>query len=212
VGYEGGINLYGYAADDPINRTDPRGESDINLTHTRFDDAYTTGWGDHFDMFGTVTVFSHGSPVAIRTGPDNYAYPDEQTMAGLINSRELSAQPVALLGCRIGGDGHSYMQRLSRLLGRPVMGSTSRTWPDREPGGWYTLRAFHADSHHHRDRSRPGEFVVAGGTWANYGVEVPDGWHVRSIGFNPRAHRMRVTMDRTGSRIPRVVEREYGAK
>lgn len=38
IGYEGGVNLYGYVSDDPVNRTDPSGLQDRLDIQTRQDD------------------------------------------------------------------------------------------------------------------------------------------------------------------------------
>jgi RHS repeat-associated protein len=169
IGYAGGINLYGYVSNDPVNRIDPLGTADLNLFGDQ-DDARLRDAGANFDVPGFFTVAAHGSPVISTIGGQRFQ-PSDFGLASMISARNFLHQPVLLLACRTGGDGAINSRNLARYMGVPVIAPTNQTWWGPRRGDWIDTRVFPKDASGRADRSHPGHFVLF----------TPDGRQIHSI-------------------------------
>ena len=215
VGYDGGINLYAYGGNDPVNRVDPDGQTDIDFTN-QYDTADQNYAGANFDMPGAVTILSHGnrSGIGERNAPAGtprgFSRISMGTLVGQIHAqmdRVRQSQPVALFACQTGG---AYAQRLSAALGgRAVLSTRGWVVPSVARDGTVTMRASSTSN----GRGSPVPFEVVGGRgWGSFGIDVPAGYQVQTISYNSTTRDFSVLMrgQELGSRIWR--ERTVGGK
>jgi hypothetical protein len=152
-------------------------------------------------MPGTVTVLTHSNPdhIGFRTGSVSAGtfieVPQTQLMAMINGPLGSRTQPVALFGCRLAG---AYARQLSRALGgRAVIATAGYVQPQVSPDGTVTMTS-------HDSRGSAESFEVYGGRgWESFGINVPDGYEVRSFSSNDRTGKFWVIMvgHDPGSRI-----------
>lgn len=101
IGYEDNSNLYAYTGNDPLNKIDPKGLSDLNLFSST-DTLWLAAWafepnGDDSSVF---TISGHGSEAGIRDNRDGGSRPllSAAELAALAESNGLKRGMVAFLG------------------------------------------------------------------------------------------------------------------
>jgi len=209
IGYQGGVNLYAYSSNDPLNRSDPTGQADIEW-FTQYDPASFRATQELFNLPNIYTVFSHGSSrgtFGIRTGsaPYNYASYTAQTMGLIIRSKMLAegtaGRPIVLFACFVGRS--NAPEIISRLNGDvAVVAATD-----------YTTRDVLVDGSIGWKLTGTGEFRVTGGRgWADLGITLPRNGHVVGLYTHPITGRRtaRIDVSETGyaTRIRRTEYRE----
>ena len=72
IEYEDNVNLYGYVANDPINKFDPKGTSDLNLFNST-DTLWLAAWAfePNNEDKSVFTITGHGSKNGIRDNHDH---------------------------------------------------------------------------------------------------------------------------------------------
>jgi RHS repeat-associated protein len=216
VGYSAGdLNLYAYVGNDPLNRVDPTGLSDLNLFNP---EAGQYAAADAFDAPGLFTITGHGGPNGLRD--------DRGTARGpMLNAdRLLSAargaglregQGILLAGCNCASD--SFAQRLAILSGSDVYAANgfvmypstndsnpSDDTPAYQPGNAFSIRVM-------EDRSGGGE--ERGFVRFTPNGQASSGPGIRSISVNPRtgmatARYAPVTGSRLGQTVTRCVDKD----
>lgn len=214
AGYGAGENLYEYVRNDPANRIDPDGHTDIMLMN-RFDPPSFSYIGDRFDMPGVFTIWMHGNQEGIgyRTGPGpnraNWARFTPIQLANVVRAMQAMQlnpnQPIAIFACWVGSG--SFARDLSRLMGGvAVMAATNYVTRDRLSDGRVGFKL-----------SGTGEFVVVGGKgWADFGITVPYGGRVVGVYRYPNSNRISVRIDMPDSghatRIVRTIYRDSNGR
>lgn len=128
IGEEGGLNLYGYVLNDPINLIDPLGLHDLNV----FPPGETPPIKDYADKArlynDRYTVAGHGAPHSMIDSNGNDLPPEK--LAELIKKdpKYDPNKPVQLDACQTGREKYdglpAYAQMLSGLLNNVVKAPT----------------------------------------------------------------------------------------
>lgn len=140
IGEEGGINLYGYVGNNPINAIDPLGLVNLYLMGGSSQQGRAAAG---FNPPGYYSVAAHGNPSQVADQrfqkPDangNYDPKDAprltpKELADLIRSQPdyKPGQPVFLVACSTGkGGDKSFAQKLANELGADVTAPTENSW------------------------------------------------------------------------------------
>ena len=101
IGYEDQLNLYAYVGNDPVNKVDPTGTSDLNLFHST-DTLWLAGWafepnGEDDSVF---TITGHGSARGIVDNRDGHTkqYLTATELASEARANGLKQGMTAFLG------------------------------------------------------------------------------------------------------------------
>ena len=144
IGFNGGSpNLYGYVTNDPINRIDPAGLSDLVLFKPA--DPITPYDGNIPSTPGNYSVGGHGNSSAM--GDQNGNALTATQVGALINgSPTYNGQNIQLNSCSTGAGGNSFAQQLANVTGRRVTAPTAdlMMFPNggtnvMGPNGWNTF-------------------------------------------------------------------------
>ncbi|HBT82649.1 MAG TPA: hypothetical protein DEB35_04180 [Desulfuromonas sp.] len=125
IGFAGGINVYAYVHNNPINWIDPFGLVDKNL----FPPSQSiNGYANAVPSpNNTYTVGAHGSPTSLV---DENGLPVTVTqLANQINNDPASkGKDIQLMSCNIGVGQGSYAQQLADKSGRTVIAPDNYVW------------------------------------------------------------------------------------
>jgi RHS repeat-associated protein len=119
---EGGLNLYGYVLNDPVNVLDPLGLAGVNLFPTS-DSIYAKAEALPCVIRGYFTVAGHGSQLGM-VGVDLKTL--EEKIRKAPGYKE--GMPVVLMGCHVGAG--KQPEQLAKLLKAKVAASDQFVWWD----------------------------------------------------------------------------------
>jgi RHS repeat-associated protein len=142
IGERGGLNLYGYIGNDPINGWDPLGLIDMNLLPSVSPEwRFVNSWNEDP---GTYDVMGHGDSENMTDSNGDVI--SAASLANLIkNGKNYKGQDVKLWACNTGGNpekegGIPFAQQLANELGKNVTAPTkflhTRLVPDYKNGGY----------------------------------------------------------------------------
>ncbi len=128
IGEAGGVNIFSYAQNDPVNSVDVLGlETEIvlqpNPKHPNIiANAQKIRDPDMFQIIihGVRPPGSPGSPAYAVQGPNGDVYPETLARQILSNPKYKKGSSVMLLACNTGQGPNSFAQQLATYLGVPV--------------------------------------------------------------------------------------------
>jgi len=137
LGEAGGVNLYAYVLNDPVNAIDPSGLTNLNL-QSPSGDSWAYNYYKNINPKGLYSVNGHGindnSIEDDRNSPTIHGgspLSPEQLAAIIKNDPNYHGQPVILYSCDLGGDGgKSFAQRLAKALGGQAIAPDNTLWID----------------------------------------------------------------------------------
>jgi uncharacterized protein RhaS with RHS repeats len=132
IGEEGGLNLYAYVLNNPINFWDPLGLVDMNLFPPN--QAIKTT-ADKISNPSYYTVGAHGTPSVIL-GPNGLPITPQALADKIKKDPNYKGQPVALMSCNAGNttrNPNPVAQQLANALGVTVRGADNYTWWNPKP-------------------------------------------------------------------------------
>ncbi len=121
LGFGGGqISTYGYVKGNPLSHIDPWGLANMNLFSPGSSLAQQT---DLWNPAGYYSISGHGNPYNVADQNGKLLSPSD--LAAMINNDwNYVGQPVYLDSCSTGKGANSFAQKLSNLLGVPVIAPT----------------------------------------------------------------------------------------
>lgn len=121
---EGVENTYAYVSGNPVNIIDPLGLSDLNLFNPN-DGSFHQRASLYQGQAGTYSVAGHGEPRFMLDANGYRVTP--QDLAKMIQSdpKFKNDREVQLASCNTGRGENSFAQKLSDLLGKPVVAPTN---------------------------------------------------------------------------------------
>jgi hypothetical protein len=122
IGLEGGVNLFTYVGNDPVNRVDPWGLVDMNLFPITDWTLFWRAW-DTPSPPNVFTVAGHGSESSLSG-----LTPEDLASRIMAHQNWESGKQVQLMACSTGKGTNSFAQRLADILGTPVLATDKYTW------------------------------------------------------------------------------------
>ena len=129
IGEEGGLNLYGYVGNNPINVIDPLGLVNLNLNIGSTAAIYDNYGNYKNNSYYTVAGHSDGHFVSDDTVAGTPLTPE--MLGNLIKSDpNYHGQPIKLYSCNTGSGGdNSFAAKLSNYLnGAPIIAPNNVVW------------------------------------------------------------------------------------
>jgi RHS repeat-associated protein len=151
IGERGGINLYDYIANNPINYVDPFGLVDLfllgpNTPHKKDMDAISDP--------SAYTVGSHGNPYVIAD--QNGQLDDAAALLDRMKKAGYQGGPIKLFACETGADPNGLAQQLANLANTSVSAPNKDLFTN--PNGQYAVYGSNSDGT--PNSSDPGTFVT----------------------------------------------------
>lgn len=119
----GGINLYGYVGNNPVNDLDPMGLVNLNLIgNNRMSTMKQNreGWFlDSYNPGGVYSVGGHGDAFSILDG-NTHKMLDAADLLRLMRNNGYKGGPIMLASCNTGSNPRGLAQQLANLTGYPV--------------------------------------------------------------------------------------------
>ena len=134
IGYAGGMNLYAYVGNSPLNLVDPWGLVPLNTMH-RFDKNFEFGeiYNPPIEEFPYIGhgMYPYGNAPAYVKAPDGSKISPEALAEMISNHPKYSrGQSVFLLSCFAGkGGDNSFAQKLANELGVVVWAANDEVIP-----------------------------------------------------------------------------------
>jgi hypothetical protein len=130
IGENGGINLYWYVLNNPINAIDPLGLLDLNLFNPT-DKLHN--WSQNApDDARTYTVGGHGNP-STMLNVNTFIFPADLAKIIRNDPAYKDTQVVKLYSCETGDVDKKkkpFAEKLADLLGKPVIAPSDILWID----------------------------------------------------------------------------------
>ena len=154
IGLEGGLNLYEAFGNNPVNRADPFGLTDVNYFATN-DDLYA--YANRYNPTNVITVGGHGDPDGIYDKDNNPVTIDSlaQKIRELPKFRNNPKIPVRLESCNVGNG--TYPQQLSNVLQTEVYAPNTYAWYS--PTGGVSYAGKLLPNRNRPDESKPGRQI-----------------------------------------------------
>jgi RHS repeat-associated protein len=123
IGEQGGVNLYQYVANDPINRWDLFGLIDFDL--------FAPGTPEHrniqlfYDDPRIYDIGAHGSPNRLYTAPDLEPYTAQDLYAAVKDDPNFrKSKVVKIWACNAGFGNNSFAKQFANLSGKTTIAGT----------------------------------------------------------------------------------------
>jgi uncharacterized protein RhaS with RHS repeats len=123
---EGGINLYGYVANNPINYWDPFG---LQVNQNLFNPSEPIHKSaNKVPSSGNYKVGGHGNPNTVVDGKGNPISPKDLANQIKNDPNYKPGTPVDLLSCNTGKGKNPYGEQLAKELKAPVNAPDNYVW------------------------------------------------------------------------------------